>query len=316
MEILVLIDNTTDSLSSTPEFIETEFPRLATQPGAQLSGSAICHACHGFSCLITVTQGDISHTVLFDAGPEGEAFARNSSRLSADLGAVESIVLSHGHWDHAGGLLSALDLVRKRRGSDVDCYMHSGMFVERAHRQPNGRMLPLEPVPAQPELLAHGAHVIETADAQIFLDDTFLLSGEIPRVTPFERGLSTHFRRSDDGEEWIPDPLIVDERCLLVHVAGKGIVVFTACSHAGIINVLERAREIVPGVPLYAIVGGLHLVGANEKLIPETVEAMKHFSPQVLAVGHCTGWRALTYLVNEFGEERVFPSAVGKRYVL
>lgn len=315
LEILVLIDNTTDSLSSTPGFIETEFPTLAIRPNARLTGTSICHACHGFSCLITAYRGGIAHAVLFDTGPEGEALALNCDRLGLNLGAVESIVLSHGHWDHAGGLITALDLIQERRSAPVDCYVHNGMFVERAHRQPNGLMLPLAAVPTPSELRAHGARVIESPEPQAILDDMFLLSGEIPRVTPFERGLSTHFRRSDNGHAWTADPFIIDERSLMVHVA-KGMVVFTACSHAGIVNVLEHARDRACNVPLYGIVGGLHLVGANEPLIPNTIEALERFSLQMMAVGHCTGWRALAHLLNTFGDRRVCPSAVGKRYTI
>jgi len=72
----------------------------------------------------------------------------------------------------------------------------------------------------------------------------------------------------------------------------------------------------MPNIPIHAIFGGLHLVGANEPIIPQTVEAIGGFAPQVIASGHCTGWRALTQLAAAFGDQRVCPSAVGKRYTL
>ena len=101
---------------------------------------------------------------------------------------------------------------------------------------------------------------------------------------------------------------------LAVDVAGRGIVVFTACSHAGIVNVLKHARSCFGDVPFHAVVGGLHLAGMNERIIPETVEAMRAFDLSVIAVGHCTGWRAVTALANTFGTDRLAPLSVGKRF--
>jgi 7,8-dihydropterin-6-yl-methyl-4-(beta-D-ribofuranosyl)aminobenzene 5'-phosphate synthase len=106
----------------------------------------------------------------------------------------------------------------------------------------------------------------------------------------------------------------MDERFLAVHVAGKGLVVLSACSHAGIVNVLTSARASFPKVPLHAVMGGLHLSGTNERVIPQTVEALKGFDLDVVAAGHCTGWRAMTALANAFGDKKLVPLAVGKRF--
>jgi 7,8-dihydropterin-6-yl-methyl-4-(beta-D-ribofuranosyl)aminobenzene 5'-phosphate synthase len=118
-------------------------------------------------------------------------------------------------------------------------------------------------------------------------------------------------RRTKDG--WEPDELLIDERWLAVNVAGKGLVVFSACSHAGIVNVCRHARATFPDVPLYAIMGGLHLSGANEAIIPQTVDGLAEFDIQVIAAGHCTGWRAMTALSNAFGSA-LAPTAVGKQF--
>jgi 7,8-dihydropterin-6-yl-methyl-4-(beta-D-ribofuranosyl)aminobenzene 5'-phosphate synthase len=90
-------------------------------------------------------------------------------------------------------------------------------------------------------------------------------------------------------------------------------MVFSACSHAGIVNVLKHAREIFDPIPLYGVMGGFHLAGsACEKIIPETVEDLKSFGLQLIVPGHCTGWRAVHALLDAFGEEVVVPSAVGR----
>ena len=103
---------------------------------------------------------------------------------------------------------------------------------------------------------------------------------------------------------------------MAVHVRDKGLVVFTACSHAGVVNVLLHARESFPSIPLFAVAGGFHLSAANEKIIPETVRDLASFNLRVIAPGHCTGWRAIQALVSRFGEDVVTPSAVGKTYAL
>lgn len=314
IEIQVLVDNATDGLSSIPAHAESEFAYLERHGMRELSGDSLCCACHGLSLLVTATRGTHRHTVLFDSGPEEYAFERNSMRLSVDLGTVESIVLSHGHWDHAGGMLRALDLVRgHNQGQRIPYYAHPGMFRSRARRLPNGDFMPMKDVPGIDALTARGAHVICTREPQVLLDDMFYLSGEIPRVTPFERGLPAHYQMAEDGS-WQPDPLLVDERFLMVRVEGKGLVVFTACSHAGVVNVLKHARECAANAPIHAVMGGFHLAGANEKIIPRTVEALSEFRPGTIAAGHCTGGRAVTALANAFGDNVVDPSVVGKCY--
>lgn len=90
---------------------------------------------------------------------------------------------------------------------------------------------------------------------------------------------------------------------------------FTACSHAGVVNVLTHARSLFPSIPLYGVIGGLHLAGATEKIIPETIADLRQFDLKLVAPGHCTGWRAVSAMAKVFGDELV-PSAVGKRYVV
>src|SRR5207237_7242906 len=131
-------------------------------------------------------------------------------------------------------------------------------------------LLPIQEIPSPDELAAKGGQPIVTTDPQILLDGMFFVSGEIPRVTSYEKGFPGHKRRSEDGQSWEDDPLIMDERFLAVHVRDKGIIVFTACSHAGVINVLKHAQSNFPAIPLYAVAGGFHLAGGNERIIAES----------------------------------------------
>jgi len=317
VEIHILVDNVTDSLSSVPGFVETEFAGLTRrrQGNWVLAGSCLCCAAHGLSCLIMIHRGKEARTLLFDAGPEDRTFEQNVSRLGVDLSPVEAIVLSHGHWDHGGAMLRALQLIRDRNGGrEVPYYAHPDMFRTRATKLPNSMMRLLEDVPSIEALTAYGARVVNTTSEQFLLDGAAYISGEIPRVTSFERGLPGQHRKTLDGSGWELDELIMDERFVAVNVAAKGIVVFTACSHAGVVNVLKHAKTCFEGVPLHAVIGGLHLSGSNERIIPQTVEALRELNPAVIAPGHCTGWRATNALANAFGDEKVAPLAVGKRY--
>lgn len=315
-EVLVLVDNVSDLLSSVPEGVTPEIPNVLAAGAPELAGRCLCCAQWGLSLLIKVRKGDNTRTLLFDSGPEGEGVARNADRLGADLGAVDAVVLSHGHWDHVGGMTTMLERITALRGGQpLPLHTNAGMFVTRAMRRPNGSLIPFAAVPTPQELEAAGAAVVMDDGQRLLLDRLFYLSGEIPRVTPFERGLPGHVRQTDD-QGWVDDALILDERYVAVHIAGKGILVFTACSHAGIINVLADARTRFGDVPLYGVMGGFHLSGTPaEAIIPDTVAALRDFDLRMLVPGHCTGWRAIHRLVDAFGEERVVPSAVGRRHL-
>jgi len=317
LDVLVLVDNTTDSLSTNPRHVASEWAVLSAENRLPvLSGDNICCAHHGLSLLLTAHVGDRRHTLLFDAGPAAATFTRNARILGVDFAAIESVVLSHGHWDHAGGLVAAIAAIAEKRGTrGVDCYTHPGMFRPRATKRPDGGLYVNEAVPGPDALGKAGARVVDTREPQILAGGAFYVSGEIPRVTRYEVGVPNHLSRSADGQAWEPDPLIMDERFVAVRVKDRGEVVFSACSHAGVINVLTHAGSLFPSVPLHSVMGGLHLSGINEQVIPDTVTDLKRFGLTLLAPGHCTGWRALTAMAKEFGDELV-PSAVGKRYVI
>jgi 7,8-dihydropterin-6-yl-methyl-4-(beta-D-ribofuranosyl)aminobenzene 5'-phosphate synthase len=316
VEVTVLVDNVTDQLSTNPASVQSEFTALRRAGLTDISGEAICCAHHGLSLLITVHGGGQSRAVLLDTGPEGYAIERNGARLGVDFGAVEGLVLTHGHWDHCGGARAALGLIKgARRGPSARVYAHPGMFRRRARRLPGGDVVPFKPIPTAAEMTADGADVVVTEEARLFGGEWFYVSAEIPRVTAYEQGLADHLSERADRNGWEPDPLIMDERFLAVSVRDKGLVVFTGCSHAGVVNVLTEVRRTFPGVPLHAVMGGLHLSGAGpEKIIGETVRDMAGFGLSRIVPAHCTGWRAAMALVAAFGEPVVTPAAVGKQF--
>ncbi len=315
LDIQVLVDNVTDSLSSTPAFVTREWAILRRQGMRIMSGGSLCCANHGLSLVITAHGLNGPRTILFDGGPVDYAVERNGVRLGIDFGSIGAAMLSHGHWDHAGGIPRALEMIGQANGGQgVPLYLHPGMFRPRGSLQPDGGVLPMDPIPSPAEWALLGAEPVVIDTATTCLDDTFFVSGEIPRNTTYERGVAGQVCRPADGAPWQPDPLLIDERFLAVHVRDKGLVVFSACSHAGIVNVLHHAREVFPDVKLHAAMGGFHLAGPTEAIIPETVRDLAQFELDLIIPAHCTGWRALHALERAFGETIVVPSAVGKRF--
>ena len=105
--------------------------------------------------------------------------------------------------------------------------------------------------------------------------------------------MPNHLRLMPSGD-WEPDPLVTDEHFMVADVRGKGLAIFTGCSHAGVVNVCRHAQDLFPGTSLYALVGGLHLVYPNEDLIDEIIAELKKFNFRLIIPGHCTGWRRYT----------------------
>jgi 7,8-dihydropterin-6-yl-methyl-4-(beta-D-ribofuranosyl)aminobenzene 5'-phosphate synthase len=316
LEVTVVVDNALDLLSTVPDSVTAEFPNLLAAGATSMSGPSICCAAWGLSLVIRVKAkaSGRSHSLLFDGGPEGWAFERNARRLGVDLASVDAVALSHGHWDHAGGLPTAIAAVKAARGGrPVPTHVNPGMFVKRATRTSSGRIVPFGDVPAPEELTRAGAELVSSVDARSIEGGAFYLSGEIPRVTSFEKGLPAQVRQEADGS-WTADPLVLDERFLAVHLEGAGIVVFSSCSHAGIVNVLTHARDLFAPAPLYAVFGGLHLSGAlHEGSIEDTVRGLAPFELKRIVPGHCTGWRAIHRLLDVFGDV-VVPGAVGQTH--
>ncbi len=315
VEIQVLVDNVLDMLSSTPFFVSRETAVLQKRGMRRMSGAALCCANHGLSLVITAHGPNGPRRMLFDGGPVDYAVERNGTRLGVEFGTIEAAMLSHGHWDHAGGIPRALEMVNAANGArPIPLYLHPGMFHERGQKQSDGGVLPMEDVPPPAAWRTYGAEPVVTDQPVTLLDDLFYISGEIPRMTGYEKGLIGQVRRTAPHAPWEPDPLLMDERFLAVNVRGKGLVVFSACSHAGIVNVLHCARASFPGEKLHAVMGGFHLSGATEAIIPDTVRDLGQFGLDHIIPAHCTGWRAVNALVAAFGEPVVAPAAVGKLF--
>ncbi|KAE8148784.1 beta-lactamase-like protein [Aspergillus avenaceus] len=314
---LIIIDNELDPLSPpSPDTVQISglMGTLATQSPHHIDdrGKAtreirmedICCSAHGLSILVTGTKGEKSHSVLFDAGPEPEIWERNVNRLRADLGSIEVVQLSHWHRDHSGGLTRALELITAAKGDS-----QSKVPVDLHPSRPDYRgmaigphIISLQADPSFAEIEAAGGAVDTHDETHTILDDFFLVSGEIPRQTTYENGLKGGMRFDADEGDWFTDEVIADERFLMCNV--KGLVVFTGCSHAGVVNCSRHAVETGDDAPLYAVVGGFHLANSSAVDTERAVRDLQRLDPAVLLPGHCSGWRA------KFAIERIMPGSL------
>jgi 7,8-dihydropterin-6-yl-methyl-4-(beta-D-ribofuranosyl)aminobenzene 5'-phosphate synthase len=312
LSVAVLTDDVSDNYVSKTRFAESEFNNVVRRGASVISGEALLCANLGYGLRLVSSVGDTRHTMLFDTGPEAPIFIRNCTNLGMSFGDVEAIAITHGHWDHMAALPATIDSIIKQ-GGRVTVHVNPRMFNERAVRLNSGRVVPVANVPLPSDLERHGAAVVNSGEARLLLDGHFFYSAEIPRVTPFEKGREDHLCRRNPDAQWEPDPFLLDERMLVAKVRGLGLIVFSSCSHAGIVNVCTHVRSLFPDTPIHTVMGGLHLGGVMERNIPDTVDGLKLFNFAHLITGHCTGWRALHALASAFGDA-VSQSAVGTTY--
>jgi 7,8-dihydropterin-6-yl-methyl-4-(beta-D-ribofuranosyl)aminobenzene 5'-phosphate synthase len=289
--VTTLVDNVYDALLGGEETITRAPLAAGTAQAPQFESGATrvgLMAEHGFSALVSVTAGGTTTSVLFDTGLSPDAMITNADRLGLDLSNLHAVVLSHGHFDHAGGLAG---LAGRRDTRSMPMVVHPLVWTRRRLALPGAS--PEEwPTLSRRALTSEGFEVIERRQPSLLLNGSVLITGEIDRTTDFEHGMPpTHQRWSDPG--WEPDPLVLDDQALVVHVGGKGLLVMTGCAHAGAVNIVRHAQRLT-GVPrLHALLGGLHLSGGYfAASIAPTVEALTVMAPDLLVPGHCTGWRA------------------------
>jgi 7,8-dihydropterin-6-yl-methyl-4-(beta-D-ribofuranosyl)aminobenzene 5'-phosphate synthase len=308
----VISDDVSDTYVTKTFFSVSEFADVIKGGAKMISGETLLCANLGFGLRLTLTDGDQTRRILFDTGPEGAIFVRNCRNLAMSLGDITDIVVTHGHWDHMGALLDAIDLITKDGGTPT-VHVNQDMFNERGIQLADGRIVQVQDVATPEEMEKRGARVVNNRDARLVAGDCVYYSGEIPRVSAFEKGRKDHLCRENREMPWRPDPFLMDERMVVIDVKDLGLVVFSACSHAGIVNVCTQVKKLFPKKVIYCVMGGLHLGGVMEELIPDTVNGLRDFGIKQYILGHCTGWRALHAFANEYGEA-VSQSAVGTTY--
>ena len=256
---------------------------------------------HGLSLYIEFA----GKRLLFDTGQTG-AFADNARKLGLDLTALDGVILSHGHYDHSGGLGRLLPLLAK----DTPIYLGEEFFRLKYKKIPggafqyNGNPFPQEIFHAYPVLLQPIRSDVTWLTPQIAILKNFAGS------CPFEQPNPRFF--TGDADRFHPD-LFTDELALCL-LTRKGLVLLSGCAHPGIINMLRTAAERIPA-PLYAVIGGTHLVDADETRIQKTIEAFRELGLRQIAVSHCTGTLGETAIQKAL-PERYLSNVTGTVYCL
>lgn len=253
---------------------------------------------HGLACHIQAG----GRTLLFDTGQTG-LVTQNARRLGVDLSRLDAVALSHGHYDHTGGLHAVLEIAR-----GAELYAHPAACARRFARNPDGTARDvgigrenLDAIQARPERMH------ETATATEVTEGVFL-TGEIPRTTGFE-DVGGPFVLDQTGLE--PDP-IVDDQALFFDTA-DGVAALLGCAHAGVVNTLRHIRHLTGGRPIHSVLGGMHLLAAGPERMDRTVEALREEKIRRLGPAHCTGMAATARLWHEFPQACTV-CAVGSRF--
>ncbi|MBL7166811.1 MAG: MBL fold metallo-hydrolase [Dehalococcoidales bacterium] len=254
----------------------------------------------GLSILVEVDETSI----IMDTGLSFSV-VHNAVRMGVDLTTIDSIVLSHGHTDHTGGLKDVLEV----KGA-VDVIAHPDIWVEKyaQRRQEKERDIGI-PFPRQ-ELEELGAR-FNLAREPVNITSSIITTGEVPMVTEYEQIEKGLFIK--EGEELISDPL-ADDLALIIDT-DFGLVVILGCAHRGIVNTLRHAQTITGKELIYAVIGGTHLVGASEERIEKTIADLRGMGIQRLGVSHCTGFHASARLSQAF-EDIFFLNNAGSRFEL
>ncbi|MFZ5632925.1 MAG: MBL fold metallo-hydrolase [Bacillota bacterium] len=307
VKITVTMDNFYDGLLM-PEANVQRYRFVGAGSGGVAELPAHLSAEHGFACFIEVAAAGQKNSLLMDFGVSGEGTARNMEAMGIDLSGVRAAVLSHGHFDHYGGLQRVISGLVPREKLPLPLYVGKEAFLRR-YICPPGMKLDLGRLePAGVE--AAGCRIREIDRPEEILPGVLVI-GPVPRVTEFEQG-SPLLMVERDGRLEQDD--FVGELSLAFNVAGKGLVILTACAHGGIVNIVRRAVELTGVEKIHAILGGFHLSGAPAEKIEKTVAGLAGVAPGQIVPMHCSGFQALKMISEKMAVAFVLYSA-GSQYV-
>ena len=249
---------------------------------------------HGWAVFIETDQGNF----LFDTG-QGKSIVNNAQYFNKDLSTIKGIIISHHHIDHTGGFLNVLEQVDK-----VKVYSHPDLF-KNSYVIDEGKQRNIG-IPFRREILESRGTQFKFNTSFRKIAPDLMLSGEIPRLTEFEKGSKKFLLKTKEG---YAQDLIFDDQTLIVNTE-KGLIIILGCSHSGMINIINHIIDKTGQNHIRTIIGGTHLGSASEETKEKTIQALKKFDIEKIGVSHCTGLETSMRLFQEFGD-RFFFCSVG-----
>ena len=259
------------------------------------------HYEHGLSLYIEFN----GKKILFDTGQTG-AFADNAKKLGKELQDVDFVIVSHGHYDHSGGVMR----LAKEIGKETRLYIGEEFFdrkYKKIEDAENDKYYKYNGNPfSEEELEETYLKVHRITDDITWLDDKIVIFKNFKQCNSFEKTNPKFFVECAENipqssNENLTQDFFNDE-VVLGLVTEKGLVVVAGCSHIGIVNILSNIIERVD-IPVYSVLGGTHLVEADEYRLEYTAEAFRKMKLQQIAVSHCTGEQGIEVIRREFGEK-------------
>lgn len=249
---------------------------------------------HGLSFLI---EAD-SEKILFDTGQSKEVIAHNLEKLNEDLSDLNYIVLSHGHYDHTGGLEEVA-----RRIGNAKVFAHPNIFDEKYVKR-DGKYIRIG-IPFDIDDLKNSFNFHLNEEGSEIIKG-IRTTGQIPRITEFEHVPKRFYIKKNDT--YINDN-IIDDQALILETQ-NGIMVILGCTHSGLINTLYHIKGITGKNEFWGLIGGVHLWSAEEEQLKRTAKALEEFNPRIIGLSHCSGLNAFLYFSKVFGE-KVFLNSAG-----
>jgi 7,8-dihydropterin-6-yl-methyl-4-(beta-D-ribofuranosyl)aminobenzene 5'-phosphate synthase len=249
----------------------------------------------GLSILVETDQINI----LFDTGQSLSA-SHNADQIGIDLSQIDKIVLSHGHFDHTGGLRHIL----RRIGKEVEVIAHPDILAVKYKRrqEEEGEYIG---IPFHHQTLESLGAKFNLTREPVRITANIMTTGEIPMITEYET--IEPILVVKEGKRFKPDKLL-DDQALIIKTE-PGLVVILGCAHRGIINTLYHAQKLTGVKTIYTVLGGCHLMDSTEERVWLTIAALKELGVQMLGACHCTGLQASAIMAQQFGDRFFFNNA-------